>query len=222
MIAALDIETAPNAEMIPLLPEPEVNKTLKDPVKIAADIAAKKAKAIESMALDPLFGRVICFAVVNAEKEHARIAYALSDEAERATVQEIMATLAVEDIRLTTWNGNGFDLPFIYARACLLGVDPRDFGAPPLGTWTKRYNNDRHYDLLQIWKGYSNFQGKLEVVAPVVFKDEADSHKAEIDYSNTIEIMKTAEGRQGIAEHCTQHTRLTWRLFERMYGTMFV
>ena len=53
-IAAIDLETIPDASMIHLLPDPEPNKTLKDPAKIAEDIAKKKEKQLDDMGMDPL------------------------------------------------------------------------------------------------------------------------------------------------------------------------
>ena len=46
--------------MIPLLPEVIPNKTLKDPEKIALDIANKKKKQIADMGLNPHTNLICC------------------------------------------------------------------------------------------------------------------------------------------------------------------
>jgi DNA polymerase elongation subunit (family B) len=130
-----------------------------------------------------------------------------------------MEMLGNEEIRIVTWNGIGFDLPMIYKRAMILGVEPANFGAPPLPTWTKRYNTDRHYDLMQIWGGWSS-QGwaKLELVAQMILGE----HRADIPYDQVPELIKTEEGRKQVLDGCLNHTRLTWELWKKFNGTMFV
>jgi len=220
MIIALDIETIGNPEAVPFLPEVKAHGRLKDPAKIAEDIAQKKADQVAELALDPLTGRVCAYATVG--KLGADVAeYAASiddadDENERKLIQEIMAILGIKDVRIVTWNGAGFDLPYVYKRALVLGVDPGHFGAPPLSAWTKRYNTDRHYDLMQIWGGWRDFV-KLDTVAGLVLRER----KTEIDVTTFAELIKTGEGREKIMGYCLQDTRLTWRLFERMNGFLF-
>ena len=68
MIFALDIETIPNTSMIDRLPETEVLLgNLVDPAKIRAKQDAAKATQVEKMALDPLYGRVLCVAMVGED-----------------------------------------------------------------------------------------------------------------------------------------------------------
>ena len=222
MIIALDIETVGNAEIIPMLPEPSIDSRLKDPAKIADAKAGAKQKQIDGMALDPLTARVICFAAVGLAgetvSESVEIVPDLTDVAESALLQSIMRFIGTEEVRLVTWNGIGFDLPMIYKRAMILGVDPSNFGAPPLTAWTKRYSADRHYDLMQIWGGWSTEgREKLETVAGMVLHEK----RADIPYDQMPELMKAEEGRKLIADGCLNHTRLTWRLWEKFNGFLF-
>ena len=228
MILALDIETIPNPEMVPLLPEPEcTDSRLKDPDKIEAHIQAKRDKQHADMALDPLTGRVCCFALVgrkddaapeDAPTEFTMVLPKMKDKEEKYLIQTIFDTLGKETTRIATWNGIGFDLPFIYKRAMILGVNPANFGAPPLTAWTKRYNTDRHFDLMKIWDGW---QGgaftKLDTVAGLML----GANKDEIDFAEFPALIETAEGREKIGAYCLQDTRLTWRLWERFNGTLF-
>ena len=226
MIAALDIETIPNPDTIPFLPEPEVKLgNLKDPVKIAEKRREVKEAQIADMALDALTGRVCCYAMVGsgaAGEEPTRYVETLGggvgDDTERALIQSIMRVLGAEDCRLVTWNGIGFDLPFIYKRAMILGVDPSHFGAPPLSAWTKKYSADRHYDLMQIWGNWgSHDYTKLDTVAAMVLHER----KIEIDFATFPELLKTEEGCATLAGYCLKDTELTWRLFEKMNGFLF-
>ncbi len=225
MIIALDIETIPNTDAIPFLPEPKISKTLKDPAKIAAAQIEAKAEQIADMALDPLTGRVACFAIVGVEagvpKEMTETILYAADDEERPLIQGIMRLLGDgECTRIVTWNGIEFDLPFIYKRAMILGVDPANFGAPPLGAWRKRYDTARHYDLMKIWIGWASGKDgyvSLDTVAAMVLKER----KTEIDVTTFAALLRTEEGRGKIAGYCLQDTRLTWRLFEKMNGFLF-
>jgi predicted PolB exonuclease-like 3'-5' exonuclease len=222
MIISLDIETIPNPAAVALLPEPTAKRTLKDPAKIAADIAEKKAAANDGAALDPMTGRVACYAMVGIMDdklaEYTESAEAATDDAERALLQSMMRVLGGEDVRLVTWNGIGFDLPYVYKRALILDVYPAHFGAPPLSAWTKRYSTERHYDLMQVWGGWSS-QGfeKLDTVAALVLAER----KVAIDVTTFADLMESADGRAKMEEYCLQDTRLTWRLFEKMNKILF-
>lgn len=221
MMIALDIETIPNPDMIPLLPEPDVKLgNLKDPAKIAEKKAEAKRDQVADMALDPLTARLACACAVGvdsgSEYERSVCLEELTDADEQAKLEPLFTILGTADVRLITWNGAGFDLPFLYKRACILGVDIARFGVPPLTAWTKRYGSDRHFDLMQIWTGWQGF-AKLDTVARLILREG----KQEMDPAAIPALMATPEGRGKVVEYCMQDTRLTWRLCERMQGYLF-
>lgn len=217
MIIALDIETIPNPDAVARMPEPEVKTgNIKDPAKIKAKQDEAKAEMLEKAALDPLTGRVACYAFVSGDGEWGDIISEATDAAETALLQGLFEKLGADGVRLVTWNGIGFDLPYIYQRAVLLNVCPANFGAPPLNAWTRRYNTDLHYDLMQVWGNWVE-RIKLDTVANMVLGER----KTEIDVTTFAALIQTEEGRARIAEYCIKDTRLTWRLFERMQGVLF-
>ena len=222
MIFALDIETIPNPATFEFLPEPEcTDSRIKDPVKITAHIEKKRLALRDKAGLDPLTGRVCAIGYVGVkdgkEIEHVDVIDASTDEAETIIIQAAMTMLGKPESRIVTWNGIGFDLPYIYKRAMILGVNPANFGAPPLSAWTKRYSNELHYDLMMIWGAWKDFT-KLDTVAGLVMHD----HKIEIDFTTFVDLILTEAGRVKLGEYCLQDTRLTWWLFGKMNGTMFV
>jgi DNA polymerase elongation subunit (family B) len=217
MDIAFDIETIPNSGMIDRLPAIEVKAgNLKDPAKIAEKEAAAKAEQIDKMALSPLYGRV-CAWVSQDDKVCNSLSYGClhedSDAEETRTIEAAFETLAGN--RVITYNGNGFDLPFIYRRAVLLGIDTRQFGMPTLAEMTARYNNKHHVDLMQVWCGFGNFE-KLDNIAGVML----DDHKIEIDFRDFPEMIKTAEGRNKLLQYCAQDVILTKRLWSRIAGIL--
>ncbi len=225
MIVALDIETMGNPDAVKLLPEPDVALgNLKDKDKIAAKIAEAKVAQVAEAGLDPLTARIICFSAVGGTSadeimEKTMVCDAVSDDAETTLIETIFGFLGTPDCRIISWNGIGFDLPMIYKRAMVLGIDPGQWGAPPLTTWTVRYRTDRHYDLMQIWGGWqSNKWAKLDTVARMILGE----HKTEgIDVMTFPVLMESEEGRAKIAEYCLQDTRLTFRLWDRFCGFLF-
>ena len=136
MIFTLDIETIRNAAMVPFLPEPEISKVLKDPAKIAAARAEAKLEQMSRMALDPMTGRVCACALVGVDgaEDFSSVAVATGtdDECELALLAMIFTALGRKDARIVTYNGMGFDIPFLYKRAMILGLQLGEYGARAL------------------------------------------------------------------------------------------
>jgi predicted PolB exonuclease-like 3'-5' exonuclease len=215
MIIALDIETVGNMEAAKNLPEPKANGRLKDPAKIAADIAEKKAEQVEKLGLDPLTGRIIAAAAVNIDdgNEWFGVIDEATDDKEIVLIGTIMNIICEDDTRLVTFNGAGFDLPYIYKRALILGVPLG--GVPPLSTWLKRYNTDKHVDLMQVWTNFGGYVA-LDTLAKMVL----GKSKVDVDVMTFPEMIKTEEGRRQIREYNLQDVRLTAELFKKTRGVL--
>jgi len=221
MFYAFDVETMPNSSKIDSLPEPEIKfGNLKDPIKIEEKKAEARAEQIEKMALNPLYGR-ICAAVFVApgrdgELESVRFAAGDDDEEEALLISKCFRVLSADSARIVTWNGIGFDFPFLFKRALILGVQLN--GVPVLSYWCKRYSTGAHIDLMQVWGNWNSQQyAKLDDVAVVV----AEDHKIEIDYRLFPELIKLPEGREKILDYCEQDVRLTYRIFQKLNGFLF-
>jgi len=139
-----DIETQANPENLALMPEPKAPGNLKDPVKIAAAIAEKKADLIESAALDPDYGKVLSIGmskgpgmavVVTAVGDIVPGKPTMSPSGDDVIEWGEDYTITEEDIIETFWTnfadcrGNcvgfnilGFDLPYLMRRSMALGI----------------------------------------------------------------------------------------------------
>ena len=96
------------------------NGTLKDPVKIAADIAAKKAKRLESLALDPFTLRLRAIATCGLISDpYVTI---INDEYEERDELVNFWNLLGRDLTLVGYCCNDYDLPVVVTRSRLLGV----------------------------------------------------------------------------------------------------
>lgn len=221
MVYAFDIETMPISSKIDELPEPEVRLgNLKDPVKIAEKQAEARAEQVSKMALNPLYGRIVCAVFFNASPAPLRFTAGDDDEEERDLIRncfKIMGGSSDGPPRLASWNGAAFDLPFLFKRALLLDVwIPKTVGS--LDRWCKRYSTTPHADLMQIWGGWdSRNYAKLDDVVGAVFGE----HKTGISFEEFPELVKSEEGRKRIADYCEQDTYLTLKLYHRFDGVLF-
>ena len=214
-ILAFDIETIPNTAMISRLPEPEVKTgNLKDQAKIAEKIEEAKKAQIEKMALSPLWGRVCCWCVNDGENTTGSCITEESNDEETAVIERAFQILATSG-KIITYNGTSFDLPFLYRRAVILGIDPGEFDMPPLSDMHKRYDNDSHLDLMQVWCGFGQFE-KLDILSALIL----DDHKVEIDFHDFPELIKTEEGRNRILTYCSHDVELTHQLYNRIKGIL--
>lgn len=220
-----DIETMANPGMEEFLETPTPAKNIKDPEKIAKDIAKKKASQRAKMALSPLTGRIACICVcalsgndLETGKVDAlgNVSRENTVTAEAELIKWFFDTLEnTDNYRLVTFNGKTFDVPFLWKRACMLGIElpPRVL---PLGFYTNRYNHDTHCDLCQIWAdGWTTSDmNSLELVAGTVLGVKP---KCNIDRANVAELMETPEGRTSIFNHCLEDVKLTASLYRRSH-----
>jgi len=216
---ALDIETIPNHDMIEYLPEPELKLgNLKDTVKIFEKKEEAKQKQIDTMALDPFFGRVACYSIVGEDFESEEMIVGFSDEDEELVVDTLLTE--IRDIvskgdRIVTWNGCSFDLPYIYKRACILGVEMPD-RCPTISELTYRYSTHPHCDLMHLMNGYQGF-GKLDTASKIILKNTG---KIDFDVTKIADEIKNGNGDK-VQEYCTRDTRITYQLFEKIQPYFF-
>jgi len=170
-IFVADIETIPNMDVADMIPNPKPHGGLKDPVKIAADIERKKAEAVDKMGLDPNFARICVIGYarradgeVSTSDHHLEEA---TDEAEREMLSAFWEKAKMSG-RIVTFNGAGFDIPFLMRRSWLLGVKPtRTFETV---AWKCATGEANHIDVRLVLsggdmkaKGSMDLYGKLKL-----------------------------------------------------------
>jgi predicted PolB exonuclease-like 3'-5' exonuclease len=145
----IDIETAPlaEAELLKYAEEIKADSRLKDPVKIAEDLRAKKEKLISAAPLSALTGKICGFGVMNAFTGEINISAGLEDNYEKQALTEF-ETLIVPGNTLITFNGGRFDIPYLCRRGLLYGKN----------LFSKFFKLDGyplsqviHIDLAQVW-----------------------------------------------------------------------
>src|SRR5439155_19457507 len=122
--------------------------------EILLDVATEedRQKIIESLALDPCTGRIICIGVHWLELDRSR-AYCQPDE------RELLANFwsdmgQIRPQRFVTFNGKSFDFPYINIRSAIMGVPiPRDILLD-----TRRFSTERHFDVREILTNFERYR----------------------------------------------------------------
>lgn len=157
--SALPLETFDEAQQEYLFHEAERLPTEEDRAKRRAEIS-------QQFNLWPFTAQVVCIAMVNADSGKGRVLYQAEDFEEEESGDETAVEFApqVDEAELltafwdaaqrydtvVTFNGRGFDVPFLYLRSALLNVPitRKDW----LGY---RYQTDPHCDLAEQFTFYN-------------------------------------------------------------------
>jgi len=213
----LDIETA-NAE-IPadlkerLLEGISAPSNWKDPAKIEAYIAQKRAEAEEKFALSPITGRVACIGLALGEGKLSCFAGEDEPTILRKAIGAIERFQAVcrFETRLVTFGGRTFDLPFRFARCAILRI------ALPQGWDTSRLlrpYSDCHLDLLELLGKV----GTLTEWALAFGLELGDPEIANLKGSDMPALWESRDFEK-IQAHCQNDVRLTHELYWRLLPT---
>ncbi len=109
-----------------------------------------KAREIDRAGLYPPMARLAMIGVKNVDTDAAPVC--LDDDNETAMLRKFWDGLVRYD-RIVTFNGRGFDVPFIIARSAANGVVPTRFDL--LGN---RFSANPHCDLLEQFSHYGCFR----------------------------------------------------------------
>lgn len=214
-----DCETGPNPEALKFAPEFKAPFNYKDPEKIAMYIKEEKARFVDRAALDPMTGSLAAFASAfdneepavsfNADLVPSQFGYPVSVETELVSRAIMLFERCLQDkIPIIGFNSKGFDLPFIFRRAFILGVSvPEEVRKLA----TDRYNS-YSIDLMQIWLcGSRDFIGQSlkRIALACGIGDKSDDGK------HFAEILKLDVKRA--AEYAINDIRLTMKLADRLF-----
>jgi DNA polymerase elongation subunit (family B) len=231
-----DIETT--AQPLENFDEVQQEYLLREAEKIPDEnLRAIKSEEITRMfSLWPLTGNVVCIAMLNAESQRGQVLYTAEDfeedGAEAGPVEfmpcadEMEMLTAFWDVAkhydsVVTFNGRGFDVPFLYLRSAVLNV--------PITkkNWLGyRYAVEPHCDLAEQFTFY-NVSGR-EGAARKFNLDfycksfGIDSPKAHGVTGMDVPAMIAAGKQRDVAEYCLRDVRATVELYrvwkERLAG----
>lgn len=229
-ILAFDIETIPSQSLpeacIPQFdPEDVKMGNLKDHSKIAAKLEQEKASFAESlskkMSLDPALAQLCTFCGIrynaHTDKIVSEVSYQVTaedDHDDYSAVYEgwsMIVSAYHERIPIVTFNGKSFDLPVMMFRAIQQDV-PVDIKA--YDALTYRYQNQHHYDLLQLLAGWERTRWhKLDFYLKLFgLKDKNDMD------GSMVYTFYQAKEYDKIKEYCRNDVLSTCELFSRTYN----
>ena len=167
-IVAFDLETAIDDSLNPVVEQYFLDKVkdkrLVDPVKVELDLKKKK----EAFPLNPQTGKIILGSFLSTvdleinfgEQRDNYWYYQCMDETEKKTLEKIWAVLNkayMENGLIVTFNGKSFDIPFLYIRTLLNGVNTGI--SYRYDAMIYKYGTHPHFDLM------ANFFGNGSLVS---------------------------------------------------------
>lgn len=230
-----DIETAG----LPLeqFDEAQQEYLLRDAEKLPDDAAraARREEIQRFMSLWPLTAQVVCVAMINADTERGQVLHLAEDYEEPDTAGAVKFQPCVDESELlaafwdaakhydqiVTFNGRGFDVPFLYLRSAALNV--------PITrrTWLGyRYATDPHCDLAEQFSFYG-VSGRDGAARRFNLDFYCKAFGVESPKGQGVTGMDVgrllAEGRhREIAEYCVRDVQATLALYrvwkERLSG----
>ena len=231
-----DIETS--ALPVELFDEAQQEYLFREASKIEDDAgrAAKRAEIAQFMSLWPFTSRVVCVAMLNADTSRGQVLFTAEDYKEDANeggpvefvpcVDEVELLAAFWDVArhydsVVTFNGRGFDVPFLYLRSAQLNVPitRKDW----LGY---RFATEPHTDLAEqlTFYGVSGRDGaarkfNLDFYCKAFGIESPKSHG--VTGMDVGKLMAEGKHRE-IAEYCLRDVRATLQLYniwkERLAG----
>jgi DNA polymerase elongation subunit (family B) len=222
-----DIETAalPLANFDETQQEYLLREAEKNPDETAR--ATKREEILRQFSLWPFTAQVVCIAMVNAETQRGQVLFIAEDYEEDAVeggpvefmpcADELELLTAFWDVarhydEIVTFNGRGFDVPFLYLRSAVMNV--------PISkkNWLGyRFATEPHCDLAEQFTFY-NVSGRegaarkfnLDFYCKAFGIDSPKSHGVTGLDMNT--LMAAGKHRE-IAEYCLRDVRATVELY---------
>ena len=198
--------------------------------------AARRAELHQQFSLWPLTSQVVCIAMLNADTARGQVLFTAAEhepEADAAGPVQFIACMEEAELlaafwdvakrydTIVTFNGRGFDVPFIYLRSALLNVpiSRKDW----LGY---RYQTEPHCDLAEqfTFYGVSGRDGaarrfNLDFYCKAFGIESPKSHGVT---GMDVGTMLAAGRYRGIAEYCLRDVKATVELYqvwkERLQG----
>lgn len=231
-----DIETS--AQPLENFDEVQQEYLLREAEKIPDEAArlSKREEIQRMFALWPFTGHVVCIAMLNADSQRGQVLYTADDYEDDAVeggpvefmpcADEVELLTAFWDVakhydEIVTFNGRGFDVPFLYLRSAALNV--------PISkkNWLGyRYATEPHCDLAEqfTFYGVSGREGaarkfNLDFYCKAFGIDSPKAHG--VTGMDVTTLMAAGQFRE-IAEYCLRDVRATVELYrvwkERLAG----
>ncbi len=209
--------TLPETELAEAMPEFEPAANLKDPEKIAANIAAKKAKWLADAALSPITGQLLCIGIIDIDGafhvysgEEPKMLKAFWDFVQANMFDDPAATYP-----LVGWCCHKFDLPFLMKRSMRHGIPiPFCVRASGAGRGSRAYWHEKLVDAMVVWQmGDRESESSLDTVSRFLGTGRKSGKGSEFEF-----LWKN--DKTAAIAYCENDCRLIKANYERMIAAM--
>lgn len=217
---AIDIETVP-LEASLRKPYPEAERQPPANYKSAEaiyawrekDIAAWSEERIKTYSLSPLWGRVVAIGFAAdppgdlSDEIVTQSLLARREDDEATILKALWQRVEREAEPLVTWNGMGFDVPFLLVRSAILGVPT------PRGNYLRRYDSRLHYDVKLVTAGWDSYRAR-----GTSLDDWAQAFGLRAKSAHGSEVFRMFSNGQlaEIGAYAADDARLTLQLYHRV------
>ena len=208
----LDIETLPcdekTRDILPEISPPSRLKTEKQISEWKKKMLPKlKENQLLFTALNPNYGRIFCIGMFffDDEKDFYK-AISFHGNEEKPLLKEFWQKLKENNYPyVITYNGLGFDLPFIWKRSVILAVEgTKEFNL-------RRYTTDYNYDIMAVWCNWDVRNAiKLDNLTKILGVESKSGSGADV-----YDMWQKREYKK-IAEYCMQDVFVTYQCYSRM------
>jgi len=205
ILCAFDLEMIANPDMVDCLPEVKPSGTLKDPVKIQADIEKKQAKQYADMGLNPHTNLICCASfqdVYTGEKQ----SFMLDEAEEGVLLCDIWEHL--EPFQLfTSFNGMSFDIECLKFHSMVAGVKMSKIISQ------EKYRQGNHVDLRMVLSRNNDYaKGNQGYFCKLLFGEEKEIQGSEI------QGLWDAGKFDKIKKHCEDDVEQVCKLYKKLEG----
>jgi len=169
-------------------------------------------KMLDYRYLHPAYAEVAAISVLRAASENAA-----REECVEAVIvgdeEDILRTFInyIDDFNglFVTFNGFGFDIPFIIARCAVYGIQIRNSRFLMLA----KFRSAPHYDVMALLGNWGTFPVSLQE-ASLMF--DVVNSKDYLEGEDILKFLQRATSEE-LSEYCKGDTWTTWCIFQKMY-----
>lgn len=194
----IDIETIPNQNIS------------REILSIAEQKIARKKGANNDIdkfcSLNAEFGHICCIGI--GEMVGDKFSVITNAETDEGVVLQRFWNYLREgkDIKIVSFNGKGFDVPYILKRSAILGV------LPSVRISTRRYDITQHFDVMEVLTNY--FQGEMFSLGAYCKLYGIDN--CDTSHGSDIFPLWKAGNIEAIKAHCAADVKATWELYQKI------
>jgi len=168
---------------------------------------AQREREFQKAAFDGTFSRIACIGMIALEDDLTPVdAVAWYGENEREILTQFWRRLAADRPKqIITYNGLGFDLPFIKKRSIIHQVKPA------MDINLAKFRTEPVYDVMAIWANWDNRAFiRLDVLARALGLETKSGSGSQVA------DMWQAGKKEELAEYCLQDVYVTYACYCRM------